>query len=258
MLYNDSSFNDLMSYIKTLSGVDLEPKKDITFQRISAFAKNQNISDFKHIIALMRTNSQMRQEILNLITVNETYFYREISQLNDVISYAKYLGGARILCAPCSSGDEVYSIAMMSVEAGLHTSCINLVGIDINSEAISQCGIGEYTARSLHRLNDAQKSRFFNAVGDKYAINKNILPRCEFRVLNIFDDTLYTLGKFDIVLSRNMMIYFDDAFRLKCVERLSKLLDQGGRLYTGHADLVPSTPIYEKKFQNGISYYQKV
>lgn len=54
-----------------------------------------------------------------------------------------------------------------------------------------------------------------------------------------------------------MMIYFDDDFRLKCVERLHKLLKPDGRLYAGHADLVPYTPAYEKRFSNGTTYYLK-
>ncbi|WP_169777004.1 CheR family methyltransferase [Campylobacter mucosalis] len=252
-------FDEFMKAIRSLCGVDLGPKRDITLQRVSAFAKNKKIATFKEVTAMIRSNFILRQDILNLITVNETYFYRELPQLKDVAFYAKDLGSARILCAPCSSGDEVYSIAMLAHEIGMPPGSLSIVGIDINSEAISQCLSGNYNARSLHRLNDYQKERFFTKQDDdKFNIKRNILARCEFKIMNVFDDALFGLGKFDIVLSRNMMIYFDDEFRLKCVERLHKVLGTYGRLYTGHADLVPYTPLYEKRFSNGTTYYEKV
>ena len=250
-------FNEFMSTIKTLCGVDLEPKRDITLQRVSIFAKNRQIKSFKDLVSMIRFDTLLRQDLLNLVTVNETYFYRELAQLKDVIYYAKELGEARILCAPCSTGDEVYSLAMLAYEFGLKQSDIQLTGIDINSEAIQACNVGGYGERSLHRLSEFQKERFFTKKDDKFFIKKEILPRCEFKILNVFDDAIFNLGKFDIVLSRNMMIYFDDEFRLKCVERLHKLLKPEGRLYAGHADLVPYTPIYEKCFSNGTTYYQK-
>lgn len=251
------SFNEFMNVIKTLCGVDLEPKRDITLQRITIFIRDRQIKSFKDLVSMIRYNSSLRQDILNLVTVNETYFYRELPQLKDVIYYAKELGGARILCAPCSTGDESYSLAMLAYEMGFKQHEISIVGIDINSEAIASCQNGIFSERSLHRLSDFQKERFFTKVDDKFKIKKEILPRCEFKILNVFDDAIFNLGKFDIVLSRNMMIYFDDDFRLKCVERLHKLLKPDGRLYAGHADLVPYTPAYEKRFSNGTTYYLK-
>ena len=250
-------FNEFMSTIKTLCGVDLEPKRDITLQRVSIFAKNRQIKSFKDLVSMIRFDTLLRQDLLNLVTVNETYFYRELAQLKDVIYYAKELGEARILCAPCSTGDEVYSLAMLAYEFGLKQSDIQLTGIDINSEAIQACSVGYYGERSLHRLSEFQKERFFTKKDDKFFIKKEILPRCEFKILNVFDDAMFNLGKFDIVLSRNMMIYFDDTFRLKCVERLHKLLKPEGRLYAGHADLVPYTPLYTKRFSNGATYYER-
>ncbi|MDL0089685.1 CheR family methyltransferase [Campylobacter gastrosuis] len=250
-------FDEFMQNIKIFCGVDLSSKREITLQRLGAFAKNKQIKTFKEIASLIRYHSETRQDLLNLITVNETYFYRELPQLKDVITYANDLPDARILCAPCSSGDEAFSLAMLASEIGMDARRLSVVGVDINSEAITQANSGIYNERNLHRLSSFQKERFFNKNGDKYEIKKQNLARCEFKIVNVFDDLIFNLGKFDIILSRNMMIYFDDAFRLKCVERLHKMLKDYGRLYTGHADLVPYTPLYEKRFSNGASFYEK-
>ncbi|AQW81513.1 CheR family methyltransferase [Campylobacter pinnipediorum] len=249
--------DDFIKNIKVLSGVDLEPKREITIQRLEAFAKNKRIKTFKEIASIIKYNSETRQDILNLITVNETYFYRELPQLKDVITYAKELPNANILCAPCSTGDEVYSLAMIANEMGMDPKLLHIIGIDINSQAIKQANSGVYNDRNLHRLNDFQKNKFFELQNDKYSIKKHNLAKCEFKVLNVFDDSIFNIGKFDIILSRNMMIYFDDNFRLKCIERLHKILKDDGRLYTGHADLIPYTSIYKKKFGNGVTFYEK-
>ena len=84
-----------------------------------------------------------------------------------------------------------------------------------------------------------------------------MLSRCEFSVANIFDDAIFKLGKFDIIFSRNMMIYFNEEFKLKTVERFHKILSDHGRLYVGHADLVPFTTLYKKHISNGTTYYAK-
>ncbi|MBE3021582.1 protein-glutamate O-methyltransferase CheR [Campylobacter sp. RM13119] len=251
-------FNEFLNTLKTLCGVDLESKREIVLQRLKTFAKNRQIPTFKEIVNSIKYNKELRQDILNLITVNETYFYRELPQLKEVISYVKELGSARILCAPCSSGDEVYSLAMLAHEYALGAGALSVVGIDINSQAISDCISATYSSRSLHRLDNYQKERFFKKDGDKFVFKKDPAFKCEFKIMNVFDDAIFSLGKFDVILSRNMMIYFDDNFRLKCVERLHRLLKDGGRLYTGHADLVPFTPLYEKKFVHGSPYYQMI
>lgn len=256
IIVDTSNFDEFIKLIQTISGADLKPKYNTIFERLEMFAKNRQIPSFNKIIDMIKTNVELRQDILNLITVNETYFYRELAQLQEVISYAKTLKHPKILCAPCSSGDEVYSLCMLSIENGLKD--ISFMGIDINSEAISECITGIYNERHLHRLNESQKSRFFTKTKDMYEIKKTSLPKCEFKIANIFGDEMSKLGTFDIILSRNMMIYFNDEFKLKCIQVLYKLLNDNGRLYAGHADLIPSTNIYKKIYENGVAYYEKV
>ena len=244
--------------IKNICGVDLESKKETIRQRIINFCQANGIETFEALSAKIITDRELRQDILNLITINETYFFRELAQLQAAIYHAKDLGGARILCAPCSTGEEVYSLGILTHSNLLSMSQISIVGIDINSEAIGRCFEGLYSERSLHRLNNNQKNIYFNKRDDKFEIKKEFLPRCEFSVVNIFDDSIYRLGKFDIILSRNMMIYFDEEYKLKTVERFHKILNDDGRLYAGHADLVPYTPLYKKLISSNVSYYVKV
>ena len=253
-----AGLNKFVDVIKNMCGVDLESKKEMIKQRLANFCQANGISSFENLSSKVVVDRTLRQEILNLITTNETYFYRELAQLQAAIYYAKEeLSSARILCAPCSSGDEVYSLGMLAHSNLLDTSRVSIVGIDINSEAIESCKKGVYSERSLHRLNDNQKNIYFTKCDGKYEIKRAMLPRCEFSVTNIFDDSIFKLGKFDIIFSRNMMIYFNEEFKLRTVERFHKILSDHGRLYVGHADLVPYTAFYKKHISNGTTYYAK-
>lgn len=258
-LPSDSSGLDmLIDNIKSICGVDLESKKDIVRHRLANFCQANNIATFENLSLKISVDRALRQDILNLITINETYFFRELAQLQAAIYHAKNLGMVRILCAPCSSGEEVYSLGILAHSNLLNTSEISITGIDINSEAIDKCSEGLYSERSLHRLNDTQKKLYFDRVDDKFRIKKELLPRCEFSLVNIFDDSIFRLGKFDIIFSRNMIIYFNEEYKLKTVERFHKILNDGGRLYMGHADLVPYTNIYKKLTSPNVTYYTKV
>lgn len=255
---DNAGLDKFIENIRGICGVDLTSKKDVIKQRLANFCQANAIETFELLSYKIVTNRELRQEILNLITVNETYFFRELSQLQAAIYHVKEVGEARILCAPSSTGEEVYSLGILTHLNFVNTAKVSIVGIDINSEAIDKCRDGLYSERSLHRLNDNQKQLYFNKVDDKFKIKKELMPRCEFSVVNIFDDSIFRLGKFDIVFSRNMMIYFDEEFRLKTVERFHKILNENGRLYTGHADLVPYTPLYKKLLSSGVAYYTKV
>lgn len=249
---------EFIATIKKICGVDLGPKKDVIKHRLSYFAQAHHIATFRDLSYKILGDVLFRQEALNLITVNETYFYRELLQLEVAVDFAKTLQGeVRILCAPCSSGDEVYSIGMLLAEAGMNVNRVKIYGVDINSDAIKQAKEGVYSSRSLHRLSDEVKKRFFDPLGKEFKIKTTLLPSCEYKLVNIFDEAFLGLGVFDIIFSRNMMIYFDEVYRLRSIERFHKVLKDEGRLYVGHADLIPTSPLFEKNMLGRVVYYQK-
>lgn len=250
-----SNLDKFILVIEEMSGSSLSHKKNSVSNRLENYCKNNNIKSFDEVINLIKKDENIKQDIMNLVTVNETYFYREIAQLEEVIKYAKTLSNPKIICAPCSTGDEVYSLCMLAYENNIKD--IEILGIDLSSTAIDKAHLGIYDARHLHRLNIDQKKCFFSKIDDKFKIKKELFPKVTFKVINIFDNEFLKLGTFDIVLSRNMMIYFNKEFRLKCVKNLSRILQDSGRLYIGHADLMPDNEIFTKEFTNSVVYYKK-
>lgn len=258
--FTAETMQELLDFLKKISGNDLSLKRDIIRGKISNFCEENGISDIYEMMDKTMKNRILRQNLINLITINETYFMREVRQLESVVYYANSLDytSVSILCAPCSSGEEVYSLGIIAKTIGIDRFKLKIVGIDINSEVIEKCELGEYSQRSLQNVNSAQKATFFDEIGDKFKIKKNLMPRLEFKVANLFDDNIFKLGTFDIILSRNMLIYFDEYHRAISLDRFHKLLKPEGRLYVGNADIIPSSEIFDKIIDLSAIYYQKV
>lgn len=256
--FNPIGLDELISYIKKTCGVDLLPKKSVLQKKLSIFCENKNIESFFDLLRKVQQNKEQMQELINTVTVNETYFYRELPQLEEAIRYIKtFSGKVNVLCAPCASGEEVYSLAFLAQQRGVDVSNLNILGIDINSQAIKDAQIACYTSRSLHRLDERMKNRYFKQKNGKYCVKEEI-SNINFKVVNIFDNDFYRLGKYDIIFSRNMMIYFDEEFKLETIKRFSELLNPFGRLYTGHADLIPESSYFRKCVNNRLYHYEKI
>ncbi len=255
--FKNNELEELIEYLKEKCGIDLEPKKDVLLKKLGIFCQNKNIASFKKLLNRIQQDEELMQDLVNLVTVNETFFYRELAQLEDAIAYISSIKHeVKILCAPCSSGEEAYSLAFLAKDANQNN--IQLTGIDISSKAIEEANKGLFSERSLHRLDARNKALFFNKIGNKYSVKKESILDIEFKVFNIFDDEFLSLGRFDIIFSRNMMIYFNEQFKQKAIKRFHEMLYKKGRLYTGHADLVPQNRYFKKVIQNNIYFYEKI
>ncbi|MBE0492124.1 MAG: protein-glutamate O-methyltransferase CheR [Sulfurospirillum sp.] len=256
--FNFYGIADILHLIKREIGVDLFGKKSILETRFSLFCKERGFYSFKSFFDALQIDKKLKQEFINLVTVNETYFLREIAQLQEAINFAqsKTHQCVKILCAPCASGEEVYSLAML-IESQNMGYNYEIIGIDINSEVIEKAKKGIYSPRSLHRVDEQSKSRFFRFYGDKYEINHSLFLYVSFKQLNIFDPAFLDLGKFDIIFSRNMLIYFDDLFRVAAMKRFYEILKPDGRVYLGHADIVPENEFFIKYGYGTNCYYTK-
>jgi chemotaxis protein methyltransferase CheR len=181
--------------------------------------------------------------LINLVTTNETYFEREAHHFNrlidEILPQLDSSGGAkpiRILSAPCSSGEESYTIALRLLHANKKFSRpIEIVGVDISEEMISKARKGVYSARSVHALDKEVLNRFFVCEDGHYRILPLVQMNVRFVSGNVFDAALWKeLGNFDVIFSRNMMIYFDSMKNRELLERFREHLN--GYLILGHAD----------------------
>lgn len=249
--------NEFIKIINEISGIDLNDKRNILALKLSKFVLSHNVKTFSDFLNKLKINRQLRQDTLDFVTIGETYFLRELAQLKEIIFYAKSLEKrVNILSAPCSSGEEVYSLAILGAQNFLKE--MTILGIDINSNVVEKAKVGNYQGRTLQRLSEGEKRRYFiEQDNNTFSINKNELCTCKFELCNVFDDRFLRLGKFDIIASRNMIIYFDHDSKIKLMERFHKILSDNGRLYVGNADLIPETEFFKKVFSPRGTYYER-
>jgi len=249
---------EILEYFYAKTGIHFDEKKDVVAHKIDTFYKSKHFHDTSTFFVELKKDGELWQELVNLLTVNETYFFRETKQIEMMAAMAKEKKTFNILCAPSSSGEEPYTILMSLAEAGLLSKVNKLVGIDINSSVIERAKEGVYSKRSLHRTpSDVVLKYFCQKDEQKFEIIGDIKRLVDFRVQNIFDPSIKSLGEFDFVFSRNMIIYFNKESRLEAEKALYSFLKPGGVLFLGHADLIQNSFNLKKVVQGGIVYYQK-
>jgi chemotaxis protein methyltransferase CheR len=268
------SLNDLLKLrdlIYRRTGIYIEDKKlDQLERKVERLLEKEGFKtfrDFFHEIRF-RKNQRLMQELINAITVNETYFFRENHQfkalveevLPELIQKRPPNEVIRILCAPCSTGEEPYSIALTLLDEGnlIQQRDFELVGIDIDSSAIKKAKEGIYSLRSVKLVPEHLLKKYFKKIDDNhYQIDEFLRSVVEFKVMNVLDTyAMLSLGKFDVIFSRNMLIYFDERSRKMAVMNFFKILKPGGYIFLGHAENMSRiTSVFRTvRLKNAIAY----
>jgi chemotaxis protein methyltransferase CheR len=188
------------------------------------------------------------EKLVNALTVNETYFYREDHQLACLTSdllrerlRAKPQGETvRIWSIPCSSGEEPYSIAIWLLENWPQVDAheVEIVGSDIDTQALSAARAGLFGERALMRLPGTLRRKYFAPLGpDRWQILDDLRHSVMFTAANLVERSeTRPHGQFDVIFCRNVLIYFDDASRRVAAENLYENLSPGGYICLGHTE----------------------
>jgi chemotaxis protein methyltransferase CheR len=208
------------------------------------------------------------EELINAFTVNETYFYREDYQLacltTDLLAArltAKQPGDTiRIWSAPCSTGEEPYSIAIWLLENWKDVDAydIEIVGSDIDTDVLEAAAEGIFGKRALMRLSPDLIARYFHELdGERWQILDDLRQSVRFSRVNLID-TKQTRpqGRFDVIFCRNVLIYFDDESRRIAAENLYDNLLPGGFVCLGHTESMSRiSPLFEVcRYSDAIVY----
>ncbi|MFA6196242.1 MAG: CheR family methyltransferase [Sulfurimonas sp.] len=234
-----SDISPIAHYFKSETGVTFDKQESILKNKVTTFCKQREIHSFSNLLEIIKKDDHIKQELIDYLTTNETFFYREFKQIDELTRLVKQTSWhVEILCAPSATGEEAYSIAIALLEAGVLSENFKITGIDINSDAINKAKEARYRERNVRNLTPEIISKYFIHNGKKYLLNDNIKSLVNFKLANLFDPSFPTLGKFDFVFSRNMLIYFDKETKLKAkniLESMRKNNEVG--VFFGHADL---------------------
>jgi len=236
-----SNFNVITDFLYQKSGIIDLDKRALSSSRLKQYALEQSIYTTDEFLRALNQRDDLYQEAINIVTVNETYFFRELKELNWLINYIKNSPKKlKILSIPSSSGEEIYSILLLMLKENIPLDKVELIGYDINSQMIRKAREAIYHEHSLHNIDNITREKYFSSVGEnQFLLDSSITLHTQFKQQNIFEiDT--TKEKYDIVLSRNMLIYFDNKKCQEAVEIIIKMLNKDGIFIKGHADAVSS------------------
>ena len=247
---NEKEFAKLKEFIYRRTGISIDARKfKILKPKIDKLMEEGDYADFRSFFHELRFDKDktLFQDLINLVTVNETYFFRENYQfetlihnvLHELDAVRKSSEPIRILCSPSSTGEEPYSIALHLLDEGdlVERRDFEIVGIDIDSNVIEKAKIGSYSKRSVQFLPPHLLNEYFTKEDLQYRIADFLREAIEFKVVNVMNKLeLKRLGKFDVIFSRNMLIYFDEKSRKEVALSFYEMLKPKGYLFLGHAE----------------------
>ncbi len=217
------------------------------------------VPDFAEYYRFLRYDTAARSEVeeaVEALTTNETYFFREEYQLrafrDEILPEVERRNRERkklvVWSAGCSTGEEVYTIAMMLLESGRCEGWdVRVFGNDINRRVIAQARRGVYGRSAFRATSSERRARFFREEDDGLHVTDRVRGLAHFGHLNLLDeDRIALVGRVDVVFCRNVLIYFDAAARSKALHTLWDRLVPGGWLLLGHAEsLINSSTSFE-------------
>lgn len=266
---NPVSFAYLADLLKSRSGIVLTQDKLYLLEtRLLPIARAHGETTLDGFVPLLKRPGaeSLINEVIEAMTTNETFFYRDktpFDRLTDTILPALHKSRPNktlnVWCAAASSGQEPYSIAMTIKESGLFNVGWNvrIVGTDLSKDILDKAKAGTYTQFEVQRGLPVQLMlKYFTQDGDKWHISQDIKRMVQFKPYNLLDP-FTSLGKFDIVFIRNVLIYFDRETKADILARTSKVLADDGYMLLGAAETVVgiTTDFEPVKDKRGI--YQK-
>ena len=249
-----------------------ENKRYFVERRVQERMESSQCSSFREYFAMVRfeTAGQEMQRLVNAMTVNETYFFREDYQFDTLVSgilpelaEKKRPGDTiRIWSLPCSTGEEPYSIAIYILEGWDRADDFNIeiFASDIDSRVLGEAREGTYGERALSRIPPEIRKKYFAPVSStSFQILAELRESIDFSAVNVVDAAqMHNYSNIDIIFCRNLLIYFDDLARRQAMETMYECLAPGGFICLGHSESMSRmSSLYKPRRIGDSIVYQK-
>ena len=218
-------------------------------RRLLARLEHHKLATFReyyHFLKYDRKKDEEIADIMDILTTNETYFFRESFQLKafteeilpELMNLKQRERTLRIWSAGCSTGEEPYTIAMLMLELDCFKEWrIEIVGSDISQRVVQAARKGVYGRSSFRCTDERYITRFFTKTEGGHRINDEVRELVTITHMNLFDENrLALLGKMDLIFCRNVIIYFDQNSKKRLIESFYNMLRHGGYLLLGHSE----------------------
>ena len=243
-------FRLIREFVKDYCGIYFDDESRYLLEkRLSRRVRTHHFSNFREYYRYLLYHKDRDEElasIIDIITVNETYFFREQNQLKtlseeilpEIRQTNKDKKRLRIWSAGCSTGEEPYTIAMLVLEKGHFRDWnVEIFGSDINQRVLQVARSGAYRKNSFRTTDPYFLRKYFKEEDGLSRISDSVKQYVNFTHLNLLDPFKVKLvGRMDIIFCRNVLIYFDHSSRKKVIDMFYERLVDGGYLLLGHAE----------------------
>ena len=248
----DSDFRMFAELVRSYAGLEFgDESRFVLERRLHRRLRALELGSVAAYHYRLRDSTLGGGELMNLVdelTTNETYFFRELNQLRALIHeifeelkverVGKSARPINVWSAGCSSGEEPYSIAMMAREAGLQPGVdVRIYASDISTRVLSKAREGVYREASFRETDPHLRDKYFVEKNQTWRISDELKKDVDFIHLNLLDRSkIALLGTMDVVLCRNVIIYFNINTKCKVIQTFYEKLRPGGHLLLGHSE----------------------
>ena len=267
----EADFQKFRDFFYRKTGIQFDDsKRYFVDKRLVDRIEATGADDFRSYFIALRFESKgdELQQLVNVMTVNETYFFRESyqfdcmvnSMLNEIVQRKRRGGRIRIWSIPSSTGEEPYSIAIYLLErwAGINDYEVEILSSDIDTQVLQSAERGVYSARSVAQLPKHYLDKYFTKVSaSEFHISRDLVSAVEFSHVNLTDSShTRRFRDIDLIFCRNLLIYFDDLSRRVAAEAMYDAMTPGGFICLGHSESMSriSSLFSVRKFPDAMVY----
>jgi chemotaxis protein methyltransferase CheR len=245
--FTPDEYKQFQNFLEKACGIVLGDNKHyLVSSRLNRLMSENNIASLHDLVRKLNqsVSHPLRIKVIEAMTTNETLWFRDtypFEVLSKVV-LAEYNSkkSIRLWSAACSSGQEPYSISMIAEEYAIHNPGFGLgiTATDISQAILHEAKEAKYDALALARgLSEERKRRFFSAIGNQWQVNSSIRSRVAFKEINLLQ-SYASLGKFDVIFCRNVLIYFSAESKSDILNRMAMSLNPRGFLILGASESI--------------------
>ncbi|TSB46913.1 CheR family methyltransferase [Alkalicoccobacillus porphyridii] len=256
----NGDYEQFIQSLKSMTGIDLASYKEAQMKRrLTSLREKKGFPDFASYVRAMLHNQELLDECLERMTINVSEFFRNHSrwQVLDQDILPRLLTPTRTLktwSAACSSGEEPYTLAMILLKH-LQPDQFSILATDLDRVILERAKLGLYGERSMKEVPPIMLDQYFSKKSTIYELDATLKQLVTFKQQNLLSDRF--AGPYDLIICRNVMIYFTEEAKHILYQKFSRALRPGGILFVGSTEQIFNPDTYGLKSRDTF-FYEKI
>lgn len=255
-----NDYSEFIQGIKRKTGIDLSLYKEAQMKRrLTALYEKKGYGSFQEFFSVLNRDREEMEEFLDRMTINVSEFFRnykrwEVLETKILPRLLKGSTSIKVWSAACSTGEEPYTLSMM-LSKYIPLSKGSITATDIDKNALQRARNGVYPERSLSEIPEELKRSYFTQEGQLFKLNEEVKRSVTFKQQNLLSDPFE--GKYDLIVCRNVLIYFTEEAKNLLYKKFNASLKPGGVLFVGSTEQIFNPSQYGFETEDTF-FYKKI